>query len=194
MTALQAGRPAEAVEHVARALEKHQGPVARDAARIGAMLGAMRPGDPIPEEATRYFAMLAMQSGAGPGLRKAREKLGISRQQLADALGCAVVTVQFWENGKVRPPDRAFYALAQLSQDRLFALSPDPDDIVLTGADIRRIRMAAKLSLSKFAALMGIPQITLELWERKAGQPLTSKAVLRIRPALEEAGLLPLAA
>jgi putative transcriptional regulator len=49
-------------------------------------------------------------------VRKTREKLGLSTQELADALECTVRSVQMWESGERNIPGPARVALRFMLQ------------------------------------------------------------------------------
>ena len=49
----------------------------------------------------------------GERIRAAREALGMSQQELGDAIGVTKAAVSFWENGKYLPSDDYWSLLAQ---------------------------------------------------------------------------------
>lgn len=59
-------------------------------------------------------------------ITNARERMGISQEQLANRLGVSRQTVYRWEKGKAKPPASAIYMMADLfgcSTDYLLGLT-----------------------------------------------------------------------
>lgn len=71
---------------------------------------APRSGKPMHDRATR------LESAAR--VRRARNELGLTREQCAEAVGCSVRALAYWENGKKSPPLDALVALESLALKR----------------------------------------------------------------------------
>ena len=61
----------------------------------------------------------------GPGVRAAREALGLSRAALGEALGVSARTVEGWEQGKDAVPARRLWMLKELMERQVIA-GPGP--------------------------------------------------------------------
>lgn len=58
----------------------------------------------------------------GAGIRRLRERLGLTQASLAQLLGVSFVTISRWENGQARPSTLARQQLKRLEQERLASL------------------------------------------------------------------------
>jgi putative transcriptional regulator len=60
-------------------------------------------------------------------IRAWRQRTGLTREDLAHALGVTVSTVSRWEHGHVRPSSLAWKALVQVAGERGTPLEDDHD-------------------------------------------------------------------
>ena len=99
----------------------------------------------------------------GAALRRARERAGLSQNELARLAGFAGGDrVSKWERGEARPRSpRALHALSQ-------ALDVDARDLLLppeSGPNLRWLRFAAGLSVAELADAINSGVSTVKRWE-----------------------------
>jgi len=76
---------------------------------------------------------------AGRIIRSWRRRMGLTQEELAQALSVTFSTVSRWENGHVQPSPLAWREMAKLAADCSCALDEtDPSDSVPVGLEILR--------------------------------------------------------
>jgi len=158
------------------------GPVAAEAFVAGIALGRAPDGE-IPDAAKGMVNALAAATVGADGFRMLRENLGITRNAVAEKLGVAVNTVQQWETGVASLPPTAILALTKLAGDAINTVAPSK---TITGNQLCQIRTALGIGREKFAQALGVPYITIRIWEDRKERPLTNRSCQRIGPALEK--------
>jgi transcriptional regulator with XRE-family HTH domain len=98
----------------------------------------------------------------GPKLAQAREAVGISRAQLAKAVGVKPDVVGLWEGRGVTPAAHHLPKVAAAVRLDVFDLYSPPEGV----EGLAALRMRAGLSQRRLAQLVGVPQTTLSGWER----------------------------
>jgi Zn-dependent peptidase ImmA (M78 family)/DNA-binding XRE family transcriptional regulator len=102
-------------------------------------------------------------SGIGDRLRRARERVGLSQEAAAQAVGLSRVVLTYYETGARQPSLTALTALARLYHVRLSYLLGEGEEDVATEAELSSLLFRAspealrdepKAGMSKFAALV----------------------------------------
>jgi transcriptional regulator with XRE-family HTH domain len=92
---------------------------------------------------------MARQLPLGDKIRHARERLGLTQQELADLLRVDRGSVSNWERGRTRP---GRYLLAAL-ETILGSLDGEPDDLYTLAVDVRN---SAELTARQKQVLLGL--------------------------------------
>ena len=127
----------------------------------------------------------------GPMLKTYREKAGLTRKQLAEKTGLAVVTIGQYERGVRHPKEPQLRLLADaldVPWDLLYQIDtpfiPDPNDTWITddvniglqlgpdlGENIRTARKALRMTQAKLAEQVGVSLRTIQQYESGLRRP-----------------------
>ncbi len=118
----------------------------------------------------------------GDALRRARERAGLSQNELARRTGLAAGNrVSRWERGEARPrTPRDLHAIAQ-------ALGVDARDLLVppkNGPDLRWLRFAAGLSVEDLASATNSGVSTVKRWEARGHSTPGSGTLIALAAAL----------
>ena len=104
----------------------------------------------------------------GLRVQKKRLDLGITQEELAEYLGVSRQTLSKWENGVYIP---RLGASDQRDQRIVEWLHEDLPVHEMGGDRIRNLRLASGMSQTDLARLLGVPSVTVGLWERGQVKP-----------------------
>lgn len=108
-------------------------------------------------------------------LKELRLSENLSQKKLADSIGVAQSSINYWEKGQRTPSIGAVQKLAEYFDiDVSELLAPDTykaESSALLGENIKSLRKEKGYSIKKLSELTGIPSATLEQYENKSMTP-----------------------
>jgi transcriptional regulator with XRE-family HTH domain len=110
----------------------------------------------------------------GEHVETARQRVGLSRQQLADRLDVSEETLRLWERGAVQPsPERLAKLIAVLALDasQWPAREPVASDLPPLARRLRQERDNRAMTQAEVARLLDIAQATYAGWETGRSTP-----------------------
>lgn len=82
----------------------------------------------------------------GDKIRQAREKLGLTQQEVADHFGISREAVQQWEKNKARPRGAKLAKLAEVLQEKLQSLLTDDEEMPLSADELAAVALYRKVA------------------------------------------------
>lgn len=125
--------------------------------------------------------MTAQRRAAGTRLARARSQLGLTQQQLADAIGSSLQTVKSYEGGRRTPTGRYAAALARIGVNLAYIFEDQRGPPILKGeARDAHADLVAASALRDTAAKQRVEQRTDRLIDRfRAAQHSVDEAAKR---------------
>lgn len=104
-----------------------------------------------------------------------REALGLSRQELADRVGCSARTIEAWEKGKRTPLSymaaRLAHALACTTADLQAPHHGRIQRMMFIASKLRRLRKACGIKQATLANQVGVTRSLVSQWENCHSAP-----------------------
>lgn len=114
----------------------------------------------IEKTQARYMGLLI-----GEDIVALREKLGVTQDQLSDALGCGKKSISRWENGREFPTQLVNSLLRLLEEDKISI------------TDLRSVRQPRTASCEKIIHFIGSRRSAPRTYDLKAGWKRSSATV-----------------
>jgi DNA-binding transcriptional regulator YiaG len=125
---------------------------------------------------------------SGADIRALRERLGMTREKLAQRLQVSPSIIFLWESGRSTPSRRANLEALR----KFFASSgkaaASSESAAMSGTEIRAVRARLGLSREKFAKRAGVSPSMIFLWESGRSSPRRRANLDRLRQLASESG------
>ncbi|HEY0781727.1 MAG TPA: helix-turn-helix transcriptional regulator [Thermoanaerobaculia bacterium] len=133
-----------------------------------------------PYPAPRRFPDAPSQLGGQ--IKARRREAGLSRKDLALRLGVTRDAVRAWETGRANPGAKRYPAVVAF-----LGFEPGVGETASVGAAIRAARRRQGLTQAALAARLGVTEVAVWHWERRATLPRRARSMALIEGFLREA-------